>query len=528
MKVRKNVLWIMADQLRWDYLSCYGNTKLHTPNIDRIAKMGVRFNRAYVQSPICGPSRMSFYTGRYVRSHGSTWNGIPLRIGEQTLGDHLRELEVSCVLVGKTHMVADAEGMKRLGIEPDSFIGVRVKECGFEVFERDDGLHPDGDYDPDPRYDDYLRAHGMDGDNPWEEWANSAQGSDGQLLSGWFMENAHLPARVPEEHSETAYLTSRGIDFMKQAGDQPWLCHLSYIKPHWPYLAPAPYNDMYSAEDLPPLVRSEIERTNTHPVLRAWQESRIGRSFWRDEVRERVGPVYMGLIKQLDDHVGRLLDYLEESGRINDTMIIMSSDHGDNLGDHWLGEKDLFYDCSARIPLIIYDPSHAADIARGTMRDDLIEAIDLVPTFIEYFGGNAKPHVVEGRSLIPLLEGKTTAWRDILFSEYDYSTREARLALGLNQADARLVLAFDGRWKYIHANGFRPMMFDLENDPSEFVDLGDDPAYENERQRLAAAIYDWSLRHHNRVTVTAERINHMAEMVEPPGILIGYWSPDEN
>ncbi len=132
----------MADQLRWDYLSCYGNTKLHTPNIDRIAKMGVRFNRAYVQSPICGPSRMSFYTGRYVRSHGSTWNGIPLRIGEQTLGDHLRELEVSCVLVGKTHMVADAEGMKRLGIEPDSFIGVRVKECGFEVFERDEDCIP--------------------------------------------------------------------------------------------------------------------------------------------------------------------------------------------------------------------------------------------------------------------------------------------------------------------------------------------------------------------------------------------------
>ena len=90
-----NVLWIMADQLRWDYLSCYGAKHIDTPNIDHLAARGVLFNRAYVQSPICGPSRMSFYTGRYVRSHGATWNGFPLRVGEPTLGDHLREIGVT-------------------------------------------------------------------------------------------------------------------------------------------------------------------------------------------------------------------------------------------------------------------------------------------------------------------------------------------------------------------------------------------------------------------------------------------------
>jgi arylsulfatase A-like enzyme len=113
-----NVLWIMADQLRWDYLSCYGHPHLHTPNIDRLAERGVRFTQAYVQSPICGPSRMSSYTGRYTHSHGSTWNGIPLRVGEPTLGDHLREIGVAPVLVGKTHMRADVAGMKWLGIDP--------------------------------------------------------------------------------------------------------------------------------------------------------------------------------------------------------------------------------------------------------------------------------------------------------------------------------------------------------------------------------------------------------------------------
>src|SRR5262245_41031674 len=126
MAPARNILFIMCDQLRLDYLSCYGHPHLHTPNIDALAARGVRFTRAYVQSPVCGPSRMSFYTGRYVASHGATWNGVPLRVGEMTLGDYLRPLGVQTVLVGKTPMRAETEGMARLGIDPSSIIGVRV------------------------------------------------------------------------------------------------------------------------------------------------------------------------------------------------------------------------------------------------------------------------------------------------------------------------------------------------------------------------------------------------------------------
>ena len=180
-----NVLWIMADQLRWDYLSCYGATHIDTPNIDRLAARGVRFDRAYVQSPICGPSRMSFYTGRYVRSHGATWNGFPLRVGEPTLGDHLRDLGVASTLVGKTHMRPDEAGMKRLGIDPQSPIGARVSECGFEVFVRDDGTNAAADKSRHGAdYEQYLRDHGMGGQTPWEEWANTAIGPDGEKRSG--------------------------------------------------------------------------------------------------------------------------------------------------------------------------------------------------------------------------------------------------------------------------------------------------------------------------------------------------------
>ena len=523
-----NVLFIMADQLRWDYLSCYGASHIDTPNLDWLASQGVRFDRAYVQSPICGPSRMSFYTGRYARSHGSTWNGFPLRIGEPTMGEHLREVGVKCSLVGKTHMIPDREGMQRLGIAPESEIGALISECGFDVFVRDDGTnHSDYPGRHSEDYDQYLRDHGMDGDNPWEEWANSAIGEDGTLRSGWLLENAPLAARVPKEHSETAWLTTRGMEYIEAQGDQPWLMHLSYIKPHWPYLAPAPYNDMYGVDDLPPVNRHERERQNDHPLMQAWTDMRVSQSFSRDDVRNLVAPVYMGLIKELDDQLGRLFDYLRRTGRMQDTMVVFCSDHGDNMGDHWMGEKDLFYDCSARVPMLVYDPRPEADATRGTVVNDLVEAIDLVPTFLDFFGAKPKPHILEGLSLQPKLHGKKTDWREFAVSEYDYATRDARRPAGVEQGDARLVMIFDGRWKYIHAETFRPMLFDLETDPGELHDLGGDPAYADQITRLSAAHFKWARQHHTRITRTAEAIEAMTDAKEPPGILIGYKDADE-
>lgn len=521
-----NVLWIMADQLRWDYLSCYGASHIETPNIDALAAKGVRFNKAYVQSPICGPSRMSFYTGRYVRSHGATWNGFPLRVGEPTMAEHLREIGVTSTLVGKTHMRPDYEGMARLGVDPQSPIGARVSECGFEVFVRDDGTNAATDKNRHGEdYERYLRAHGMGGDTPWEEWANTAIGPDGQKKSGWLLETAPLPARVPKEHSETAWLTTRGIEFIESQGAAPWLCHLSYIKPHWPYLAPAPYNDMYAASDLPPVNRRASE--HTHPLMQEWVKTRICTSFSRDAVRDLVAPVYMGLIKELDDNLGRLFAYLEESGRMKDTMIVFCADHGDNMGDHFMGEKDLFYDCSARIPLIIYDPREAADGTRGTSTDALVEGIDLAPTFQELFGGPEKPHVYEGRGLAPLLHGEDGPWRSYCVSEYDYATRDARRALDLDQSDARLVMVFDGRWKYIHVETMRPMLFDLETDPEELHDLGESPAHQEEIARLRALHFEWARQHHTRITRTPDIIEKMTDAREPEGIYIAYLDQEE-
>jgi arylsulfatase A-like enzyme len=523
-----NVLWIMADQLRWDYLSCYGHPHLHTPNIDRLAVRGVRFDRAYVQSPLCGPSRMSAYTGRYVRSHGSTWNGFPLRVGEPTLGDHLRRVGVRPVIVGKTHMKPDTKGMEWLGIDPDSAIGINISECGFEPFVRDDGLHPLGPYDTDKRYDKWLNENGIDDENGWEDRTNAAVGDDGERLSGWLLKYSNLAADIPEELSETPYMTKMAMEFMDTAGDAPWLCHLSYIKPHWPYIAPAPYNDMYGPEHVIAPIRSEAEKENDHPVYSAYLKTRICQSFSRDKVRERVIPAYMGLIKQIDDQLGVLFDWMEQRGMMEDTMIVMSSDHGDYLGDHWMGEKDLFHDPSVRVPLIIVDPRKEADATRGTASDALVEMIDLAPTFLKSFGGPDLPHILEGRDLAPLLHAQPTKWRQYAISEYDYAMQTARQILKNPQEDARLVMCCDVRWKYVQAEGYRPMLFDLKTDPQELCDLGasDLEAHMAVRARMEVAISSWARQHHNRITVDPKWIE-ATDGGEPPGILIGYWDEQE-
>lgn len=534
----KNILFVMCDQLRWDYLSCAGHPRLRTPNIDALAAQGVRFTRAYVQSPVCGPSRMSFYTGRYVHSHGASWNGFPLKVGEMTMGDYLRPLGVQTALVGKTHMKADEEGMERLGIDPASIIGVRVAECGFDPYERDDGLHaigPDGRYDPrEPRYNGYLNDKGYPGANPWHDFANAARGEGNGLASGWAMRHARKPARVKEEDSETPYMTARAMDFMIEAGDAPWCLHLSYIKPHWPYIAPAPYNTLYGPEDLVPAVRSEDERAEPHPVYREFMDLRVGRAFARDEVRDEVVPVYMGLIKQIDDQLGRLFRFMDERGFLENTMIVFTSDHGDYLGDHWLGEKDLFHEPSVKVPFIIRDPSAEADAMRGSICEALVETIDLLPTFLEALGADpaAQSHRLEGRSLLPFLRGRRPqTWRRFAISEYDYSVLPVAVKLGVAPRDARLLMVADERWKYIHAVGFRPMLYDLLEDPNEFRDLGADPAYKAERARLAGALAQWGLRPSQRTTRSEDQIKASRGKSQRRGILIGVWDesdvPDE-
>ncbi len=452
-------------------------------------------------------------------------NFTPLRVGERNIGHHLNALGVRTVLVGKSHVIGDKDGMERLGIDPAGPVGAHLAQGGFETFERDDGIHPDKMVRPDLPYNRYLESNGYTGDhNPWHWAANAVETRTG-VRSGYFNDCVDLPARVEDEDSETPYMTRRAMEFLAEDdGETPWMLHLSYIKPHWPYVAPAPYNDMYSAANVVPAVKSKSELDNPNPLARHFMERVAGKTFGKAEARERIIPAYMGLITQIDDQLGKLLDFIEERGLLDETMIVFTSDHGDYLGDHWMGDKDYFHDPSVRVPLIIVDPGSTADATRATVDGSLVESIDLMPTFVDYFGGEIAGHILEGRSLMPKIRGEQTEWRDHVISEYDYSCQVFRPKTGRAALDCRSYMIATHEWKYIHAPGFPPVLFDLANDPDELVDLGRSPDHAEVRQSMFNRLAEWSLQYRQRETWSEQQNDKMTGVEEQLGVLIGYWN----
>ena len=528
----RNVLFIMCDQLRFDALSCAGGV-VDTPNIDALAGRGVRFDRAFVQGSVCGSSRMSAYTGRYVQSHGSRYNGVPLPIGERTIGDHLQPLGVRSVLVGKTHMRTDRSGLDRLRLDPAAPATRIVNECGFEPFEREDGLVPSTSPQHfDRGYNRFLASHGFAGENPWHTVANSVTGPDGRRISGWLLEASQYPAIVPDELSETAYMTDRAIDFIGRAGDDRWCVHLSYIKPHWPYVVSAPYHDLVHANDLPSPNRAEAERDTTHPVLRAFHRSRIGSVFSRDEVRRTVYPAYLGLVKQLDDHLGRLFAGLDDMGRADDTLVVLTSDHGDYLGDHWMGEKDWLHEEVVRVPMIIVDPRPEADATRGQVSDDLVEMIDLAPTFVDALGGDAAANVwLEGQSLEGILHGTAVDHDQVAVCQSEFSLMEMANELPPGpRASRRAVMLRTREHKYVLSETGPNLLYALDDEPAERTDRHDDPALSVIRAELHERLFEWFRARSREVTWRSgdgDVPRAEGQDAADQGILIGYWDETE-
>ena len=511
----------MCDQLRRDHLSCYGDSPVPTPNLDRLAARGVRFDQAYVQSGVCGPSRMSFYTGRYMSSHGATWNNVPLPAAESTLGDYLRAAGRTATLAGKTHVLPDTAALDRFGIEIESERGALLREGGFVVLDRYDGHRPPG---PESGYADWLRARGYASADPWTDFVIAAD-DGGYAVSGWQMRNVHLPARVKEEHSETAYMTGLALDWIRAQGEQPWVLHLSYVKPHWPYVAPAPYHARFRGADPGPIVHGTQDGTaDEHPVVHAYRRHDECESFGRADVARHVRPAYRGLIAQVDDHLGRVFDTLAATGRMKDTLIVFTADHGEFMGDRGLGEKELFYDEIVRVPFIVYDPDSRADATRGRADERIVESVDVVPTILDALGVAGASHRLEGRSLLPLTRGERVRdWRDAAFSELDYGFRRARLVLGRGVHECRAWMVRTREWKYVHWQGFRPQLFDLAADPFELADVGADPRHGRVRAKLRERLFDALSTLKRRTTATDADVERNTDAHRRAGIHIGIW-----
>jgi len=233
----------------------------------------------------------------------------------------------------------------------------------------------------------------------------------------------------------------------------------------------------------------------------------------------------MGLVKQLDDQLGRLFDALEQASRMNDTLIVFCSDHGDYLGDHWLAEKELFHDTVARVPFIVYDPRSAADSTRGCVEQRFVESIDVVPTILDALDVALPAHVLEGHSLQPLLHGQPTPqWREAVFSEMNYAFRDfvrETVRQPIDRCHGYMIR--DARWKCVFFDDLRAQLFDMQEDPQEFHDLGGDPAYAPVRERMREQLFDWLRRRKIHLTIDYSTMAQWTRKEEAVGIHIAAW-----
>jgi arylsulfatase len=468
-----NVLWFCTDQQRFDTLGCYGNPFVRTPNLDRLAAMGMRFTRAYAQSPVCAPSRASFLTGRYPRVC-LRQNGQDIRPEERLIPKILSEAGYTCGLSGKLHLAA---------CNPSTH---RVREPRI-----DDG------------YDYFRWSHhpGAPGGNNWPTndytlWLTS-QGATYQTPP--CPESSFVETGMPEALHQTTWCVDRALEYIQSAHSYrlPWLFSVNVFAPHHPFNPPREYLERYldHLDDipLPNYLERELDempefQTKDHRGAYDMPGNYPFTDF-TDRDHRVVRAAYWAMIDHVDHQFGRLLDYLEQSGQLVDTLILFTSDHGENLGDHGMYLKGpYFYENNVRVPLIIAWPG---TIPGGRTSDALVELTDLAPTLCQAAGLPPEPGM-QGASLLPLLLGEAPAdhHRDSVYSEYYNANVNHRHPL------AFATMVFDGRYKLvkIHAakgsSACEGELYDLAEDPTETHNLYNRAEYLEIRARMLALMAD--------------------------------------
>lgn len=488
-----NVLLIVVDQWRGDILSALGTPHLRTPNIDRLAREGVVFRNHFTQAVPCAPGRASLLTGQYMMNHRVVQNTIPLDARHLTLPKAMRRLGFDPALTGYTTTTPDPRTTNH-------------KDPRFTVLgDIMEGFRSIGAFEPN-----------MEGYFAWV--ASKGYELPANRADIWLPESGSpgatdRPARIPAELSDTTYFTERGLAYLKGRNQQPWFLHLGYYRPHPPFVASAPYHAMYSAADMPAPVRaaSVEEEASQHPLLAHYLNEIEQKSFFQggsgfardlssDEARQ-MRATYYGLLSEIDDQIGRVFAYLDATGQWDDTLIVFTCDHGEQLGDHHLLGKIGYFDESYRIPLVIRDPRPEANATRGTIVSAFTETIDTMPTIIDWLGGEI-PRSCDGRSLKRFVEGRPqNGWRSEIHYEYDfrdvfYSRPET--ALGLHLDDCALAVVRDERYKYVHFSALPPLFFDLDDDPGQLVNRAGDPAYAGLVRDYAQRMLSWRLRYADR------------------------------
>ena len=458
---RPNILWICTDQQRYDTLGCYGNRFVKTPNLDRLAQSGVRFNMAYSQSPVCTPSRASFLTGRYPRTTRCRQNGQSIPEDEVLVTKILADAGYNCGLSGKLHISACHSSVCKTTER-------RIKD-GYSVF--------------------YWSHHPEKEDVTNSNWANNE-------YNLWLRENGlkyerqpykgskHVQVSMPPQYQHSTWCVNKAISFIEANAsyENPWLFSVNIYDPHHAFDPSPEYLERYMEQlneiPLPNYVEGELDNKPHYQIdeFKNGAYNNDKRFIYKDmtEYDHRlVRAAYWAMIDLIDEQVGRLLDSLEKTGQMDNTIVIFTSDHGEMLGDHGIYMKGPhFYDCSVRVPLII---SYPGTIKQGVVSNALVELIDLAPTLLEAVGLEVYPGM-QGKSMWDLLNGKShiDAHRQDIMSEY-YNAMPSH-----KDPNAFLTMLRNEQYKMVCEHGTdMGELYDMENDPNETKNLWYDESHAN-------------------------------------------------
>ena len=431
-----NVLLITLDQFRGDCLSCAGHHVVRTPNLDALAAQGVRFARHYSQSSPCAPGRASLYTGTYQMNHRVVANGTPLDARFDNVALAARRAGFSPVLFGYTDQSIDP----RVSTGPDdprlsSYEGVLP---GFDCLLDLSGSHA-----------------------PWLDWmAERGVAVEGALHA---LSTEH---ERPADFSVSRFMTDRLIDWI-DAQDGGWFAHASYIRPHPPYSAAGEWSFAYPEDSVGEPITPVADPERFHALMLQLDGTKAP----ADEAgMRRMRAQYFGMVSEVDHQLGRLWDAMRASGSWDDTVIIVTADHAELLGDHGLREKVGYWETSQHIPCIVRDPRRPA--AHGTVVDVLTENVDIMPTLCDVMGIDV-PLQCDGLPLTPFLEGAEPPWwRTAAHWEYDW--RFALIQLGAEFAwpwtrsleKQNLCVHRTDDIAYVQFGDGRHLCFDLAADPT--------------------------------------------------------------
>jgi arylsulfatase len=478
---RPNILWICTDQQRFDTAGCYGNGFVNTPNIDRIARDGMRFSHAYCQSPVCTPSRASFLTGRYPRTTRCRANGQSIPADETLVTKVLHDAGYTCGLAGKLHLSPCHPSVTH-GAE-------RRIDDGYDVFHW--SHHPEADW-PVNAYHHWLREKGV-------SFKTSPYRGSLQVKTG-----------MPAEHHQTTWCAQMAINFVEaHAGRKtPWLFSVNIFDPHHAFDPPAEYLERYlerlDSIPLPAYRPGELaDKPRYQQIDHAGAYANktlhpfIGMN---DDDHRLVTAAYWAMVDLIDAQVGRMLDALERTGQLENTLVIFMSDHGEMLGDHGLYLKGpYFYEPLVRVPLILHWPGK---ITAGRTSHALVELMDIAPTLLDA-AGLARSQGMQGRSLWPLLTDATAPDRhhDDIYCEYYDAMPWHRDPT----AQATMLRTVSHKLVVVHSLGTGEL-YDLVEDPGETRNLWDEPAQQARKGELLLRL-----------------CNRMAQTVDPLPVRVSDW-----